>query len=105
MEGTTGLTLKMSHLWLLSLLPRRAWEDPRKPLARAVTQKPFPFRGAVNVGTRREGHGGQGSQLAMGRPEEAGPHGMGGSGSEAHLVCIRFIRLIANKGIRANLLI
>lgn len=26
-------------------------------------------------------------------------------GSEAHLVCVRFIRLIANKGIRANLLI
>ena len=29
----------------------------------------------------------------------------GGSGSGAHLVCVRFIRLIANKGIRANLLI
>lgn len=39
------------------------------------------------------------------RPGEAGPSAWGCSGSQAHLVCIRFIRLIANKGIRANLLI
>lgn len=31
--------------------------------------------------------------------------GQAEEGSEAHLVCVRFIRLIANKGIRANLLI
>lgn len=57
------------------------------------------------MGMRREGCGGQGSLLAMGRPEEAGPHGVGAREARAHLVCVRFIRLIANKGIRANLLI
>lgn len=50
---------------------------PRKPLTRAVIQKFFPWGGAVNVGMRREGCGGQGSRLATGRPEEAGPHGVG----------------------------
>lgn len=57
------------------------------------------------MGMMREGCRGQGSQSAKGRPKEAGPYSVGGSGSEAHLVCVRFIRLIANKGIRANSLI
>lgn len=102
-----GLTLKMSHLCAApELASRKIWEDPGKPPHGPQSKH------ALLLSFRRgclcrdeEGCRGEGSQSAKGRPEEAGPCSVGGSGSQAHLVCVRFIRLIANKGIRANLLI
>ena len=91
----------MSHFWLLCLLPRGVWEDPRKPFTWAF---PFPGEGLL-LGNEEGGVRGPRKPVSHGQTRGDWATRRGGSGSEAHLVCVRFIRLIANKGIRANLLI
>lgn len=99
-----GLTLTMSHGCVApEPAPQEALGGPQEASGSRSDPNALCFRGCLR--RDEEGCRGEGSQSAEGRPQEAGPCGVGGSGSQAHLVCVRFIRLIANKGIRANLLI
>lgn len=80
--------------------PQEALGGPQEASGLGSDPNTLSFRGCL-----RRDEEGCGAKAAGGRPQEAGPRSVGGSGSQAHLVCVRFIRLIANKGIRANLLI
>lgn len=94
-----GLTLQMRTL---CLAPELASQEASRMGSHADALS--SWRGCL-CGDEEGGVQGLRKPVSRDRPGEAGPSAWGCSGSQAHLVCIRFIRLIANKGIRANLLI